>query len=1090
MSAPDGVRRAPLRIETPEQLQQVMGTDFAPSPQQWAAISAPMAPAVVVAGAGSGKTTLMAARVVYLVVTGQVRPDQVLGLTFTTKAASELRRKILDALTKAGVLAVAGARDPDSSADDDGESLEPTVATYNAYAANLLTEHGLRIGHEPDTRVVTDAARYQLGARVVDRFTGDVEHLSDHPATVIQNLLALDGAMSEHLVSAADVQRVDAEARRGFERARDAEVAGKNRKGHREACEKAIFAIDRRAEVLQLVTGYRRLKRDLGLMDFSDQIELGARLAVEQPEVGASERAKFTVVLLDEYQDTSVAQATMLSRLFSGSTIGPGLAGGRGHAVTAVGDPNQAIYGWRGASVSNILNFDVTFPAADGADRLFHLTVSRRSDRRILETANLLAAGLYEKYDQVAPLEAAEGAGDGTVSVAVHQTHADELADLVERVRAAHDVGPALKWSDIGILTRDNAHGADVFDALGAARIPVEIVGLSGLLRLPEVAEVVATLHLLHDVTANASLLTLLTGPRWAIGPRDLRLLSGRAQQLAGRRGGRVGQKGSITDHLVEIADGVDPAEIAALDDAVGDPGDAGYSTAARERFVLLAAELRYLRGHVGEPLLDLVRRIMEASGVDIELAAAVSPAAAARRDNLDLFVKAVADFHAVDGDVTLPALLAYLTAEDEAGNGLDVATPTEADSVKLLTVHRAKGLEWSSVFLVGVCEGRFPSNRSRTLWTSSPSVLPAPLRGDADDLPQLVGYDKEALEAYRAATRAHDAEEELRLGYVAVTRPAHQLAVSSYCWGPRATPFGPSPYQLVVRELLAEWGEPTPPWLDKPAKGDPNPYDEVDPARPWPSTETGVEAALRLAAAERVRAADPQADDEGLDVPAAAEVAGWDAEIERLLAEARRDRGGEVDVALPSSLSATALTRLRDDPDGFAADLARPMPRRPASAARFGTRFHAWVEARFGQLSLLDTDELFGRGDADVADEAELAELVELFEKGEFADRVPLAVEPSFAIVLAGQVVRGRIDAVYADGDGFLVVDWKTNRARTADPLQLAVYRLAWAELHGVPLEQVRAGFYYVREGGATGLVEPTDLPDRAALEALLAQG
>ena len=120
------------------------------------------------------------------------------------------------------------------------------------------------------------------------------------------------------------------------------------------------------------------------------------------------------------------------------------------------------------------------------------------------------------------------------------------------------------------------------------------------------------------------------------------------------------------------------------------------------------------LRSHVGEPLLDIVRRIIDTTGADVELASAVSAAAPARRDNLDLFVRAVADFQAVDGDVTLPALLAYLTAEDDQGNGLDIATPTAADSVKLLTVHRSKGLEWRSVFLVGVCETRFPSNRSR----------------------------------------------------------------------------------------------------------------------------------------------------------------------------------------------------------------------------------------------------------------------------------------------------------------------------------------------------------------------------------------
>ncbi|GAA4692801.1 ATP-dependent DNA helicase [Nocardioides conyzicola] len=1050
-------------IATPADLQRVMRTDYAPSEQQWAAISAPLSPAVVIAGAGSGKTTLMAARVVYLVVTGQVRPDEVLGLTFTTKAASELRHRIRGALSTAGALEETGESD---------DVLEPTVATYNAYASTLLTDHGLRIGHEPDTRVITDAARYQLGARAVDRFTGEVRHLTDHPATAIQNLLALDSAMSEHLVSPDAVRALDAEARVGFERALAEEVAGKNRTTYREPPEKAMHAIDRRTELLGLVEAYRRLKRDLGLMDFSDQIELGARLASEQPDVGALERSRFKVVLLDEYQDTSVAQATMLSRLF-----------GEGHAVTAVGDPNQAIYGWRGASVSNILNFGDTFPSATGPVPTYPLTVNRRSDARILEVANRLAAPLYDKYQQVEPLVAKPGAEVGSVAMRVFETHADELDHLVTAVQEAHHES----WAAIGVLTRDNAHAEDVFDALTGAGVPVEIVGLSGLLRLPEVAEVVATLHLLHDVTANASLLTLLTGPRWAIGPRDLRLLSRRALEIAGRQG-RGGESASITDHLLEIADGIDPAEIPSLDDALRDPGEAPYSAEALERFALLSGELRMLRTYVGEPLLDIVRRIIDTSGTDVELASAVSPAATARRDNLDLFVKAVAEFQAVDGDVTLPALLAYLTAEDDQGNGLDVATPTEADSVKLLTVHRSKGLEWDSVFLVGVCETRFPSNRSRTLWTSSPSILPAPLRGDAHDLPQLQGWDKAALDAYRQDTRDHDAEEELRLGYVAFTRAAHHLSVTSYLWSTRATPFGPSSYQATVRDQLRAWGEPDDGWLDKPVKGDPNPYDAVDPSRPWPPTGTGREAALRIAAAQRVRDVDPASADHGLDMIEAARVAEWDAELDRLLAEARRDRSSDIAVPLPSSLSATALGRLHEDPETFARDLARPMPRAPSSAARFGTRFHAWVEARFGQQDLFDYGDLPGRGDAGIDDDADLKDLIATFEAGPFATRVPHQVEAPFALVLDGQVVRGRIDAVYADetmGDGgYLLVDWKTNRSASADPLQLGIYRLAWAELHDVPLERVRAAFYYVRTGD---LVEPEGLPGRAELEALL---
>ncbi|WP_231123902.1 ATP-dependent DNA helicase [Nocardioides sambongensis] len=1071
-----------LSIETPEDLRREMGADFAPSEEQWRAITAPLSPAVVIAGAGSGKTTLMAARVVYLVLTGQAAPEEILGLTFTSKAAAELRNRIRSALQKAG------AFDDPGPTDEDGERLEvlePTVATYNAYAASLLADHGLRIGHEPDTRVITDAARYQLGARVVDRFTGRIEHLTDHPETAIQNLLALDSALSEHLVDSPRLLEHDAQARRGFERAHQEEAAGKARKTYLQAIEKAMSAIDRRAELVQLVDGYRRLKADLGLMDFSDQIELGARLARERPEVGAAERARFKVVLLDEYQDTSVAQAIMLSRLFSG----PDAERGRGHAVTAVGDPNQAIYGWRGASVANILGFADTFPAVDGSVPSYALTINRRSQRHILDVANHLATPLYEALEArevgVARLRAPDGAGSGRVEARVFGTQREEMEWLPDAVRGAWGGRPG-DWARIGVLTRDNATAEQAYDALTSADIPVEIVGLSGLLRLPEVAEVVAVLRLLHNVMDNAALLTLLAGPRWAIGLRDLRLLGSRAGELAGGRR-RGADPGTVDEQLVAIANGIDPAEIPCLDDALADPGEEEYSPEARERFALLHAELRTLRSAVGEPLLDLVRRIIDTTGVDVELAAAVHAAAAARRDNLDLFVKAVAEFQAVDGDVTLPALIAYLTAEDDQGNGLDLATPSEADSVKLLTVHRSKGLEWDTVFCVGVCESRFPSSQGRTLWTSSPSVLPAPLRGDAADLPQLAGHDKAALDAYRKAANDHEAAEELRLGYVAFTRAAERLVVTSYQWGPRVTPYGPSRYQEAVKELLESWGTPPEHWLPRPAKGEPNPYAAEDPSRPWPPTGHGEEAALRTAAADLVRAADPEAPDPELDMVEAALVADWDEEIARLLAEARRERAAEVVVPLPSSLAATTLSRLRDDPEGFARDLARPMPRPPSPAARFGTRFHAWVEDRFGQQGLFEPDELAGRADAgldEIDDQSEFKELVAKFEAGEFGARVPHAVEAPFALVLDGQVVRGRIDAVYTDGEGYLLVDWKTNARANADPLQLAIYRAAWAELNEIDPARVRAAFYYVRTGR---LVEPEDLPDRAALTRIL---
>ncbi|MDQ6934664.1 MAG: ATP-dependent helicase [Actinomycetota bacterium] len=1054
-----------MRVQSPEELRELTGASYTLSEQQWAAVSSPLEPTVVVAGAGSGKTSLMAARVVYLVANGLVQPHEVLGLTFTTKATAQLRGKVCEALEYAGF--GRGAQDGDE------EVLEPTVSTYNAFAAGLLLEDGLRIGHEPDTRVMADATRYQLAARAVARHTEPVRQLTDSPRHVIALLLQLEGAMSEHLVATERLREFQA----------DLSVRLAQTPPEGPDMGKLVSAVTRREELLGLVEGYRRLKTELGLMDFSDQIALAARLADEHPEVGAEQRRRFRIVLLDEYQDTSVAQARLLSRLFSGTDP----ESGRGHPVTAVGDPNQAIYGWRGASVSNIVHFERDFPTFEGTaePRVYPLTVNRRSDERILAVANRLVQPLLERYAEVGPLEADPDAGPGEVRTIVHPSYDDELCWLAATVAEVH-VERQVPWREIGVLTRDNAHAGNIFDSLSAAEIPVEIVGLNGLLRLPEVSEVVAMLTLVGDLAANAELLQVLAGQRWAIGPRDLALLGRRASELAGARA--QPRPDDLAEELALAVAGADPTEVPALSDALADPGALAYSAQARERFALLAAELRSLRAHAGEPLLELVRRIVDTCGIDVELASSVSPAARARRDNLDLFVKAVGEFQAIDGDVSLPALLAYLQAEDELGTGLDIATPSEADSVKLLTVHRAKGLEWDSVFLPGMVREKFPHKSLRYQWVSGPAVLPIPLRGDRIDLPELRELSPMGIRQFIADAHAHQQEEELRLGYVALTRPRNLLWVSSYVWAVgRKGPLGPSPYQETVRDAMAAWDAHPDGWLDTPPTGTPNPvFGAGDPVS-WPVTEHTAEARRRLVAAERVRAA-VDAPDPELDLVERALVSQWDAELGQLLAEARLSHAPLLQVPLPRSLSATSVARLRDDPDRFAADLARPMPRRPSPEARFGTRFHAWVESRFGQQLLLDPEELPGQADAGIDDEDDLRELIKEFEGGLFADRAPRAIEAPFSLVLGAQVVRGRIDAVYDEPDGScLVVDWKTNQRQTADPLQLAIYRLAWAELQGCPLDKVIAGFYYVR---TDSLVVPPQLADRRALEELVTSG
>jgi DNA helicase-2/ATP-dependent DNA helicase PcrA len=218
--------------------------------------------------------------------------------------------------------------------------------------------------------------------------------------------------------------------------------------------------------------------------------------------------------------------------------------------------------------------------------------------------------------------------------------------------------------------------------------------------------------------------------------------------------------------------------------------------------------------------------------------------------------------------------------------------------------------------------------------------------------------------------------------------------------------------------------------------------------------------------------------------------IAIWDTEIDRLVAEQERLATAEVEVPWPGSLSATGVMAYHRDPDEFLVSTVRPIPRRPSRAARFGTRFHEWIEQQLDPQSaqpLVDLTDVPGREDADVRDEAELGALAEAFLASPFGQRTDGQVEVPFALALAGQTVRGRIDAVFPDGDGWLVVDWKTNRSHDADPIQLAIYREAWADIQGIAADRVRSAFYYVRDGA---LVEPPDLPSRAWLESLLGGG
>lgn len=1156
---PTSLTEVTPRITDPEQLKELLGIPF--TPEQTACVTAPPAPQVIVAGAGSGKTTVMAARVVWLVGTGQVAPEQVLGLTFTNKAAGELAERVRTALVRAGVT------DPDVI-DPDNPPGEPRISTYHAFAGQLLTDHGLRIGLEPTARLLADATRYQLAARVLREAPGPYPSLTRSFPSLVSDLLALDAELAEHLVRPKQLAAYDAELLHTLESARlsNAELR------------KVPEAAAARRELLDLTIRYREAKRARDLLDFGDQIALSAELALTRPEVGSILRDEFRVVLLDEYQDTSVAQRLLLSGLFGQGT---------GHAVTAVGDPCQAIYGWRGASVANLDDFPAHFPYSDGRPATrFSLSENRRSGGRLLHLANGLAAPLRAMHEGVEALRPAPGAErDGIVRIALLPTHTEEIEWLADSI--AHLVRTGKEPGEIAVLCRTAGDFPEIQGALVARDIPVEVVGLSGLLHLPEVADLVAMCEVLQDPGANACLVRLLTGPRWRIGPRDLALLGRRARLLVHREA----SDGTDPDErLAAAVEGIDPAEVISLADALdtflesagGDDDDLPFSAEARVRFARLAAELRDLRRSLADPLMDVLHRVLATTGLEVELSASPHALAARRRETLANFLDTAAGFAALDGEATLLAFLGFLRTAAQYEKGLDNALPGGENTVKVLTAHKSKGLEWDVVAVPGLVAKHFPNDQAREAWTSQSKVLPHALRGDAVTLPDIPSWDAKGLKSFKDAMKAHQHTEELRLGYVTFTRPRSLLLGSAHWWGPtQKRRRGPSEFLQALYDHCAEGFGEIECWAPEPDEDAENPsLHKTRGEQAWPLPLDPTSLSRRREAANTVLSYldalsqtpdgvdepedrgdfgapdevedlgepgnlgepedldEPEAlgepedledidwtpwdDDEPVDLPhqrrespavrGEAPVSGTGGSGEQPpppktrarsppgTATSPPSRASSTAPAPPSatspspSLSASQLMRLAADPDGFAQELARPMPRPPHPAARRGTRFHAWVESRFEELPLpmLGPDELPGgdEDDPEIADERDLAALKEAFERTPYARRTPFRVESPFQITLAGRVIRGRIDAVYltdpSQGAPYTheIVDWKTSRTLTADPLQLAIYRLAWAEQHDLPLEAVNAAFVYVRSGE---IVRPDALPGRAELERIL---
>lgn len=1082
---------------SPAELAGELGL-FPPTDEQAAVISAPPGPLVVIAGAGAGKTETMAARVVWLIANGYAEASQVLGLTFTRKAAGQLLRRVRSRLARLAGLGLGSAAPVAGS---------PTVSTYHAFAGSLLREFGLLLPVEPDTRLLSETELWQLAFDVVNGYDGQLS-TDKNPGAVTSIVLRLWGQLAEHLVDTGQLRDTHVE----LERLVHVLPPGPYQRdsGPSQWLLRMLATQNERAELVPLLDAVQERMRAGKVMDFGMQMASAARLAATFPQVGRDLRSRYRVVLLDEYQDTGHAQRVALSSLFGGGVDDE-------LALTAVGDPIQSIYGWRGASATNLPRFTTDFPLSDGSPApVLELRTSWRNPPRTLQVANAISAEARRRSVKVRALRSRPDAQPGTVRCALladvraeREWIADHLEKHYQRSRA-DGVNPPTA----AVLVRRNADAAPIADVLRARGIPVEVVGLAGLLSIPEVAEVVAMLRLVADPTAGAAAMRVLTGSRWRLGAKDLAALWRRALALVG---GQPPNPSPLPESVAMAAH--TDTDTACLADAICDPGPPDrYSVAGYQRIAALAAELNALRSHLDHSLPDLIAEVRRILGIDCEVRAASAAAGEwAGAEHLDAFADVVAAYaETASGTSNQPSvagLLAYLDVAAMVENGLAPAQVVVArDRVQVLTVHAAKGLEWQVVAVAHLSGGSFPSTVSRSSWLTDAGELPPLLRGDrastgALGIPVLdtsaVTNRKQLsdkISEHRQQLDQRRVDEERRLLYVGVTRAEDTLLVSGYQWGPSGIkPRGPSDFLVELKGIIdhsAQGGDPcgiVEHWAPAPADGERNPLcdnaiEAIWPAEPLTRRGDVERGAALVAEAMSPAGADPQVDT-GAD--AGDDVEGWAADVDALLAERARATQPPA-LSLPAQLSVSGLVELARDPVGAALRLKHRLPARPDPHALLGNAFHSWVQQFYGAELLFDLRDIPGAADSGVGDSEELAALQAAFAQSKWAARTPIAVEVPFEMPIGDTVVRGRIDAVFADADGgFTVVDWKTGEpphgreAMRQAAVQLAVYRLAWAALRGCPASAVHTAFYYVRTGST---LVPDVLAHPAELAALLA--
>jgi len=1028
---------------------------------QSAIISSDLEPSVVIAGAGSGKTETMSNRVLFLVANGFVKPDQILGLTFTRKAAGELSVRIRKRLRQLKALPEFG----------NIPSLATSVTTYHSYAGKLLSEHAIRYGIDADAEPLGEAAIWQIASDVVRNWSDDTYRNQSAVSTVIKDLLGLSKLMLEHQVKAEDIAAIGEEILREL-----APLAGARNEEVR-AVERAML---QRNSLLPMVDAFMQRRKAAGEFSFDDQMSLAADIAQNFTDVGVLERGKYRVVLLDEYQDTSQSQVRMLSSLFGG-----------GHPVMAVGDPSQAIYTWRGASAGTMASFTKYFPkcADQSGVEEFTLPTTFRNDVMILAAANRISDEIKLAGGQsVVELQARPDAGDGEIAYGIFETIDAEAAAVAEYIKENWSPTSGKKAA---VLVRKRAQITAIENALRELGLPVEVIGIGGLIHVPEVADVVSMLKIITNPDSGSSLMRHLTGPRINLGPRDIAALGAfsrdRAKELHADSKSFIKKIAAGNPDQLEADDQFPGSIIDALDE-INNAKKSGFSEIGFQRLVSFAGDLRRLRSRAGGQISDLISEIENYLTLESEIT--LRDGSQTGRRHLDRFLDEAAKFERTGGTIT--AFLDWLDVAADAEGGLKAGAPdVRSDVVQILTVHMAKGAEWDVVAVPGLAEGTFPGNNSSDPdnWIKNEKHIPFVLRGDANELPvfSLHGVTKNSeaakvIKAYGSLCSENiKMREEMRLAYVAVTRAKSHLICTTSRWRDGSRAVEPSEIFYLIAGSASALGGLMLSDAPAPEVGAENPSIENPIIAPWPFDQLGDRRTAFNAAIELVNASPAHTLEEINNL----EITSWIDDAQALITEIQQRSRGAIQVPLPPRLSTSTLVALHKDPQELALNIRRPMPRGQDQYSRRGTAFHLWVERQF-----TDADTLFGDEYLDYLDpldeDSKLEDLKKAWLSSEFANRTPVRVEVPFETTIAGVLIRGRIDAVYATPTGFEVVDWKTGSTTlgASAAVQLAMYRLAWAKLSGSDISTVSAAFHYV----PTSVTDrPADLLDEDALIALI---